>query len=285
MLLCVVMTQISLNHLSACEYLMFPQGFGLYKQAVIQYLQLKHLVYTDQDEKIKSKSDVIPHSPATIPNSPDVIPHCPDVTPHYPERFVSIGAGQWLDIWDNVLISPQDPFFDVFFAYHLRQLDIMKTDQYLKSCIDDGITMRFIWLLLLKHAKLFTPVQVQVISSWIEENKNNQTCHQSDVQHIKGRPKRQQGDRLTALSQEQTALLISYLQKGNVTFKGDYLTNTQAAQAFELLTGYSSEKLRKVLTREELTRISDKRNLTAMHETLTKLAILVNQDIKNLNNQ
>lgn len=270
---------------------MFPEGFSKYQQAVIQYLHFKGYVHSDLDKENGFTSDVIPHYPDVFQY---VISHCPelnphvisnsgDVIPHFPERWVSTGSGQWLDIFDNVCITPNDPMFDLFFAYRLSQCDIMDVDGLLDAFILEGITVRFITLVLLKHESLFSSIQVKVINQWIDICSSRPQKERDTCARIKGRPKRQAGDRFTSLSQEQTALLIVYLQKYDVTFKGEYLNNSQAAQAFELLTGYSAEKLRKVLTKEELARISDKRNMTELLNILNKLTAGLTHDIKNTN--
>ncbi|HYG53113.1 MAG TPA: hypothetical protein VD905_19575 [Flavobacteriales bacterium] len=258
------MVQINLNHLTTWEYLNFKGSFRDYKEVIICFLHAKRLVASEKDILASERSASMA-----------------DIMPVYPERFINLGRGQWLDIWANVPIVSTDPFFDTLFAYRVRQLDLLQIGQFLQCALDAGLTQRFISLLLLKHGSLLTPLQLQAVNLWSECIKQPEYKVPSGFPVIKGRPKRQKGDRLTCLSQEQTTLLIHYLQKTQITFSGDYLNNNKAAQAFELLTGYSAEKIRKSLTQEQLQEISDKNNLTALYNSIIKLSIQVNQDITN----
>ena len=58
---------------------------------------------------------------------------------------------------------------------------------------------------------------------------------------------RKQHDNLTCLNQEQTALVMYYLQHENVFLKSHYLDDTTMGIAFEILTGYSFNTLRQTV--------------------------------------
>lgn len=96
----------------------------------------------------------------------------------------------------------------------------------------------------------------------------------------KGKLKREVQDNLTYLNQEQTALLIHYLQQGKIILKDEYLTNKQAGNAFSILTGYSADTLRQALGKTERERISHKKNLTELHTALNRIIILIERDLK-----
>jgi hypothetical protein len=96
----------------------------------------------------------------------------------------------------------------------------------------------------------------------------------------KGKHKRELGDRLTKLNQEQTALLIYCLQKGKLILKDEDLNNKEAGQAFSILTGFSADTLRQNLGKTELKRITTKKNIDAVHAVLTSLTILIDKEIK-----
>jgi hypothetical protein len=85
--------------------------------------------------------------------------------------------------------------------------------------------------------------------------------------------KREANDKLTCLSQEQTALLIYYLQQEKVLLKDEYLSNLDAGKAFEMLTAYSQNTLRQNLGQTD--QIKTKENLTKVANTLTRLGIAV----------
>ncbi len=56
--------------------------------------------------------------------------------------------------------------------------------------------------------------------------------------------RRDASDNWTVLNVEETVVLIHYLQKANVFLKEEYLSDKDAALAFEILTGYSRNTIR-----------------------------------------
>lgn len=98
----------------------------------------------------------------------------------------------------------------------------------------------------------------------------------------KGRPQRTPGDNLTKLNQEQTALLVTYLRKGSLIFKDEYLNDKTAGLAFALLTGFSPESLRQKISPKKNSSVVSKKNLEALHAALTNITVLINKDIKDL---
>ncbi|MGQ0828782.1 MAG: hypothetical protein ACT4ON_10345, partial [Bacteroidota bacterium] len=96
----------------------------------------------------------------------------------------------------------------------------------------------------------------------------------------KGKLKRESGDNLTKLNQEQTALLYQYLQTGRFILKDEYLNNKLAGEAFSILTGYSPDALRQNFSKAELERIATKKNLTDLFNAITNLRILIDKDLK-----
>lgn len=83
----------------------------------------------------------------------------------------------------------------------------------------------------------------------VEKNKLKETSEPLDglidfpnFKRFKGG--RKPHDNLTCLNQEQTALLMYYLQHENVFLKSHYLDDTTMGIAFEILTGYSFNTLR-----------------------------------------
>jgi hypothetical protein len=97
---------------------------------------------------------------------------------------------------------------------------------------------------------------------------------------VKGAIKREPGDNLTRLNQEQTALLLHYLQNSRIVLKDEYLNNTQAGEALSMLTGYSANAMRQNLNKEEIKRLATKKNLTDLKNALISLNILVDNDLK-----
>jgi hypothetical protein len=100
--------------------------------------------------------------------------------------------------------------------------------------------------------------------------------NQQTIKRIK--VKREAQDKLTCLSQEQTVLLIHYLQQGRVLLKDEYLSNMDAGKAFENLTGYSQNTLRQSLGKIEAHQ--NKTNLKEVENVLTRIIIAIGKDLK-----
>lgn len=178
------------------------------------------------------------------------------------------------------IITIEDPEFDLFFSYKLRQLDILEIDSFLNDSFDyyypnsSKAFSRFLRLCIRKHSHLFEKDQIITIEEWIE----------SVPAHIetttKSKVKRTRDDNITKLNQEQTALLIYCLQKTKVILTDEYLNNKEAGQAFSLLTGYSADTIRQNLNKSELGRIATSKNVEAVTKTLSELKQLIDKEIK-----
>lgn len=99
---------------------------------------------------------------------------------------------------------------------------------------------------------------------------------------IKGRRKRTHADNLTKLSNEQTALLIKYLQQGGIVLQGDYLNAKTAGLALSLLTGYNADSLRQTLKKTTNDQTEVRKNLNALHSALVNVTILIKNDLNSL---
>jgi hypothetical protein len=88
-----------------------------------------------------------------------------------------------------------------------------------------------------------------------------------------GKVKREAHDKRTSLSQEQTALLMYYLQQEKVFLKGDYLTDKDMGVAFEILTGYSQNTLRQSIGK--FTKNLSHENLKEIQRLLKSLTKIV----------
>lgn len=96
----------------------------------------------------------------------------------------------------------------------------------------------------------------------------------------KAKVRRSKSDNITCLSLEQTAIFISLLKQAKILLKDEmYLSKTQAAEAFELLTGYSKHTLRTDLSNPQM----NKENLIAIQNALQVLNKLVQEELKGLN--
>ena len=81
--------------------------------------------------------------------------------------------------------------------------------------------------------------------------------------------KREANDKQSCLNQEQTALLMYYLQHEGVFLKGDNLDDKTMSIAFEILTGYSFNTLRQTVGKFAKSRTPE--NLKEIDRLLTRL--------------
>jgi hypothetical protein len=90
--------------------------------------------------------------------------------------------------------------------------------------------------------------------------------------------KRESHDKRTSLSQEQTALLMYYLQGEKVFLSSEYLNDKEMGIAFEMLTGYSQNTLRQTLGRcsKDLTN----ENLKELTKLFDRLKRAIEKDFK-----
>jgi hypothetical protein len=86
---------------------------------------------------------------------------------------------------------------------------------------------------------------------------------------------RRNGDGLTCLSRERTALLVDTLREVNVFLKDDLQPNINTAKAVQVLTGFSYNKLR-----TDLTAIPSKEDLLATQQILQKSIDLIIKQLK-----
>lgn len=283
---------IILNHLTSKEYTYHKDTFDGYKQLVVAMLQVKGQFLYGEDLLMEASND---SSLKGKKISMELLQQT------FPDRFVSIGMRRnnkeeafrmaWLDLWAGIEITPEFALYDIMFCYNLRNLDLNEIDNFLRYTLElyfdrnmaefkrfTQITLRKYGESLLKHKTIDT------INEWIEVKEkqlfNSEESEGSPKSKSKGIIKRESGDNLTKLNQEQTALLIHFLQNGKIILRDEYLTNKQAGQAFNTLTGYSADTLRQNLSKIELERIANKKNLTDLDNALTFIKVLIEKDLK-----
>lgn len=123
----------------------------------------------------------------------------------------------------------------------------------------------------IKNGKISIRVDIQLLS--LEKHFAYQPGNKKRRNNII----RESRDKLTSLSQEQTVLLMYYLQKERVLLKDEYLTDSEAGQAFEILTGYSQDTLRQNLGKFYL--IQNHTNLRALNDLLSRLKASLERDL------
>ncbi len=285
--------EINLNHLTAAEYFKHKDTFEEYKQVVIALLKVKDIFLYENEllkemEKESSIKSELKDKPITIEF----------VRGHFPDRFFGAGHRRknkdhkeftdiWFDLWAYMEITPNFPLYDLFLCYHLRNTDLLETDDFLEYSLEkyyDSDTtqfIRFLQLALRKHERnILKPEIVQTVNEWIVKKEKQETLSGTENIKSKGKIKRERDDRATLLNQEQTALLIYCLRQTKIILKDENLNNKEAGLAFSVLTGYSADTLRQNLNKSELGRIASLKNVEAVSRALKEIQKFIVDEIK-----
>ena len=91
----------------------------------------------------------------------------------------------------------------------------------------------------------------------------------------------------TSLTRDETALLILYLQEQKVIFPNNLISDSRLSEAFETLTGYRKEQIRKVISGERRlfkNEISTKeRNYRKLQSILSEIIGQIDKDLESFN--
>ncbi len=196
----------------------------------------------------------------------------------------------WYDLTAMEEIEREDHFFDYFFACKLRQINLLEIDAYLAFHLEHSFKddwqeySRFLNITLRKHQKMLGADIVETVMEWIKlseaDNNSTELSGNEKSAKTKNKKKRSRDDNVTKLNQEQTALLIHFMQVGKIILKDEDLNNKDAGQAFSVLTGYSADSLRQNLNKTELARISTKKNYDLVANAFTHLQLLIAKELK-----
>lgn len=193
----------------------------------------------------------------------------------------------WYDLSAIEKIERKDDFFDYFFTCKLRHIGLLEIDSFLAFHLDYSFEgnkkdyFRFLNITLRQYQdKILSPNIAETVKEWIADKEKETTLSGTTETKTKGKIKRTRGDSVTKLNQEQTALLISFLQTSKIILKEEYLKNNEAGQAFSILTGFSADSLRQNLSKKELNLISTKKNLAAVSNAIISLQLLIEKELK-----
>jgi hypothetical protein len=286
--------EINLNHLTAAECFQYPDTFGEYKNAALHLLDIKDLYEFEQDiiNEFKDDEEVQINIAKGMQGMEAITASVPD-TYFYKGRREKREANEasqrvWFNLWKDYTITPDDPFYDLFFVYNLRQADIMELDNLLRYFLDDASDgdrtnfIRFLKLALRKHAKkLLQPEQTETIEEWIAATEKKGALTGIEEQKAKVRIKRERDDKVTILNQEQTALLIHCLRQTKIILKDEFLNNKEAGMAFSILTGYSTDTIRQNLSKSEIAKTANAfKNIDAVEKALKDTLKYIEREVK-----
>ena len=193
--------ELNLNRMTMWESLVREGSFKEYREFVVMLLQSKDL-YLFEDEILKS------HKSDDIEQVLQEHPHVLRTGAHRKNKDGSFSK-KYLDLSTEYLVQPQTFLYDVFFAYKLRQLDLLKIDAFLEYHIlnyyDNNLQeySRFLRICIRKHeVKLLNPEIIQTVNEWIATKEKQQqelqgTDNKTPEKVKKGKVKREAQDKLT----------------------------------------------------------------------------------------
>jgi hypothetical protein len=274
--------ELSLYHLSIVENMRTDEEYNYYQGAVAKMLSLKDMHITEAEILQRHQKQ----------SMEEVFEQVKDGSVMYFRTEQEVQGNKttiWYDTWMDYIISEKDQLYALFFTYKMRHLGLLHLDDFLHYQLTqkyDGNFSRFtrfLTLALREHAPgLLENKHIKTANEWLQmkqaEISQESVSDEKEIR-IKGRPKRTGDDKLTALNQEQTVLLIHYLQKAKVFYQGEFLTNKQAGQAFHILTGYSADTIRQKLANHELDTVNSKKNLTDLANLCDSIKKLISNEL------
>lgn len=264
--------ELNLKSITLSRYFFFTESYPQYKQEIVSILYLM--------------KKYIPEGTALEEHGGQFIE---EVAQQFSERYITFGntSGKkkkvWYDLLEDFRITPiEQGFYGRMMLYHLQNLSLHLFDTFLDYHLqyhfndDEKKFFRFLNLTLRENQDgIISQEATETIQEWINEKKSTEKTIEA---RTKGKKIRLADDDGTCLTQEQTTLLISYLQRLRIIRSEENLRNKEAGEAFSMLTGYSAETIRQTLSKAELKRIASKENLKKLDAILTKLTIEINND-------
>ncbi len=154
-------------------------------------------------------------------------------------------------VWGMDIIEANDSFFPFFFACKLSHVDILQIDVFLDYHLETSFEnnrdkfQRFLNLGIRRFQYLLKSETIDTASEWLKLKEGATTLLSgTEPVKIKGRRKREKGDKRTVLTQHQTVLLMAYLQEVGIILGKEELNYKQAGTAFHILTDYSADAFR-----------------------------------------
>lgn len=274
--------ELDINLITTTESTLFRDDFENYKDIVKIFL--RNLKRVMSEEELRERFSSTENMEETIKSSIFLI----KTAPTYRQTDGSF-TYKYIDIADSYDVQPEDSMYDIFFAYKLRHISLLEIDDFLEYHFyfyyenDMSRFKRFLNLCLRTHKDKFNPETILTVTEWIEEKEKQ--LDQLDAGQLgkvrSKRPVRTNNDHKTSLTQEQTVLLAHYLQEKKVFYNG-YLTDAEIATAFEILTGYSQNKLRLNLPKVDSFKTHE--NVKALEDLISNLASLIAKDLPQTNN-
>lgn len=266
--------EINLNPLTLWELVKHKDTYGQYKQDIIALLMSKNL-YDFEDDILKKYN----------------AESMEQIALSHPDQFINIGKrikegeNKWVEAWydtgKDYIITPKISTYGLFLVYWLRNQEVDQIDDFLafqytthfeRDILSFSRTVR---LAIRRHGKMMQNEQIETVGEWLstmERPANVEETAKVIKLTGKGKIKRGAEDKLTALTEQQTALFIHFIQNRKIIFKDEYLNKTEAGQLFSYMTGFSPETLRHDLGKCKEIENMTLKNLSELHTTFLQLA-------------
>lgn len=268
-------TEINLKDITMCERFINgqyddpPAGYTYQVATMLDLLK----IYTTKDEAIQEHKAGM----------------WEDLLKAEPYRYAEIAGSKIVDLQTDLLITPDNPMYNMLFAYALRNCTLFRIEKFLDYHLakyygsDLRSFVKFLRLLIRQYATVEMVIpQAEAVTAaeWIAEREREEKEQATQVSGTTDKGEkiiRRRDDGLTKLSQEQSVLLLQYLQELGAILPDRLLTNTVAARCFSQLTGYSANTLRQDWV--NYSTLETVENLEKLHTFFTRLSIHVNNKL------
>ena len=161
----------------------------------------------------------------------------------------------------------------------LVEKDFYSTDEWNLLIPEKQVFSKAEFILCLTKSKNILNLERDMLL--LEQTEDQVLLSVADAQPLtkrRSKIKREAKDKKTSLNQEQTVLLFYYLQQQKVFLRDEYLSDKDAAAAFEILTGYSENALRQNIGRFNLWITPP--NLSELEGVLKRMKIAMELEFK-----
>lgn len=269
-------TEINLQEISFCERFkggQYVEPPPAYIRSVSLMLEVMH-IYTTQAEVMKE------HNAETWEQVLSIEPY----------RYLEASEpDKIIDIQADLIITPDNPFYNTLFACTIRHTTLFNIDKFLDYHLaryygnNLKAFSKFLRLLIRQYAEVgdvIPKAEAVTVLEWMKEKaeeEKEQAAPLSGTGEKGEKITRRRDDGLTKLSQEQTVLLLQYLKEMGAFLPDRLLPNTIAARAFSQLTGYSANTMRQDWV--NYPNLETVENLEKLYNLFTKLSIHANNKL------
>lgn len=180
--------------------------------------------------------------------------------------------------------SQDNPHFDYVFALTLRQTALQTVNNFLnyQQSRYEGDFRAFLEICLKEYEPLLNPKTIEITKKWLATASDipDEKSIKNQKKIIVSLPKvrRDKDDNITVLKADQTVYLALFLKEARIILKDNtYQTNAEIAKALQVMTGYSAESMRQVMS-TPIEKI-DKKDLRALKTNVENLLSFIKKHL------